>query len=366
MLISKRNTVCLSTIVAVILIATVAFFISKVSGKNSDNFESIKLAPGITSQKYVNDRATSSTEALIVGCGKEGQRIDLSRGQFCCTGMKEISLPGNGEANTLCMNPADQKAGSACDSDSDCGSGLKCKSVEIGQTTKICGGQDGQKEGQPCIFDSDCALGYKCKFLNISDFTRKSCVNLNDQKDGAQCTFSEDCAPGYACVQYKCVYKKAGSICTFDNDCPGGLQCKHLPDKTDSICVNVNNQKEGAACIFDDDCASGYRCDRSGGIINRCTKKPASPGSSDLPVPSGSMVPFASKLNLSIGECAMFVCNGNISDNGINDGTDVIICNDKKISTINCVGNLTISGHADSSHPSDIGTNYACCNNPTN
>jgi hypothetical protein len=365
MLISKRITVCLSTAAAVILIVTAIFFISKISGTNSDNFKLIKLASGITSQKYANNQTASSTEALVVGCGKEGQRIDQSRGEFCCTGKKEISLPGNGGDNTLCIDPADQKSGSACKTDDDCGPGLKCKSVEIGQIVKTCGDHDGQKEGQPCIFDGDCSLGYKCKSLDNTDFTKKICVNSNNQKEGAQCTFGEDCALGYACVQYKCVHKKSGSICTFDNDCPGGFQCKRLPDKMDSLCVNVNNQKEGAACIFDDDCAPGYRCDRFSGS-NECTNKPISSDTPDASIPPGLIVPLALKLKLPIGECTMFVCNGNMSDNGIDDGTDVIICNGKEISTIACTGNLTISGHADSSHPSDIGKNYACCDTPTN
>ena len=268
--IGKKIAICSSMAVAAGLVALAVFFFLKINEANRNDFEPVRAGVRIVSQGPANSQAASSTAALIAGCGKEGQRIDRGNGQSCCAGMKEISLPANKGADTLCMDPADQKSGSACESDNDCGPGLKCKSVEMGQTVKTCGDQDGQKEGQPCLFDSDCISGLQCKSLQSSQ-EQDVCVNISHQKDNAPCIFDADCAAGYVCkninnaVQSTCVNlvtRKEGSACDFDGDCAWGYKCKSLDstDFTKKTCTNLSAHKEGSACTFDSDCATGYVC----------------------------------------------------------------------------------------------------------
>jgi len=58
-------------------------------------------------------------------CGQEGEKLAMDKGQQCCADLKQITVTNTG-IDFLCVNPADQKTGSPCESNDDCASGYIC------------------------------------------------------------------------------------------------------------------------------------------------------------------------------------------------------------------------------------------------
>jgi hypothetical protein len=112
-------------------------------------------------------------------CAPEGEKADTIKGQQCCAGLKNISDLSSGGIDSLCINPAHQKADSICTFDEDCAPGLKCKrfsGAASGQDMNShCVNLNNQKEGADCIFDDDCATGYTCQ-MNMANGSKK-CTN---------------------------------------------------------------------------------------------------------------------------------------------------------------------------------------------
>lgn len=147
-------------------------------------------------------------------CAGEGEKLSSTIGavQYCCEGLKQISVTSLNGIDTLCVNPANQKAGSICDFDDDCASGLKCKALNIvsGIAQSFCVDMSKQKEGAACGTNDDCATGFTCE----TDMTtgKRICMSASSAANNAAFNSNQRNGDKFQCKAYTC----GGSISSVE------------------------------------------------------------------------------------------------------------------------------------------------------
>ena len=132
-----------------------------------------------------------------------------------------IDLGGDGsgqeQQNTPTSGSASGVLGNACQQDSQCSTGLRCKGTS---TEKICQYPNGNGNGEPCLANgNNCLQGYTCNMTNAK------------QVDGQMIG---ECR----------VNGGIGDFCQRDNNCLSGLKCNE-------ICQRRDGNEFGEFCVSD-------------------------------------------------------------------------------------------------------------------
>lgn len=112
-------------------------------------------------------------------CGQEGEKLAMDEGQQCCAGLKQIIVTNTG-IDFLCINPANQKAGSFCESNDDCPPGYICLNNFSFPEKKCAKKPACAKEGEILNerIGQECCLGLKSIF-NVGPSSSPSPDSMN-------------------------------------------------------------------------------------------------------------------------------------------------------------------------------------------
>lgn len=199
-------------------------------------------------------------------------RCDTSKGLTCVSTCRKACDPHRGiTSNPLCPK------GQGCEGFSSSYLGGYC-------TTKT-GGATNRGEGEECVSNSNCQSGLQCKTERVTlrgTFCTPACKVTSDclgpapvttpcnngyctvrptsAKPGKSCTTDNDCSGTDKCLShsYPADARYCRRTCNKNSDCPNGFQCNN------SICVYPTLGKLNDVCSNNAPCGPGLACVPSG------------------------------------------------------------------------------------------------------
>jgi hypothetical protein len=178
----------------------------------------------------------------------------------------------------------DQQCRDACTTSRDCVKGQECVTGTCADPDELTGGvlvsEGGDASvatGRPCSFNSDCPSGLMCR--------SRICA--------PECHSTSDCAPGLSCDNSRCVVPlecaagdagsdpRAGGPCLYSSQCPVPLAC------VNGYC--------SCECLGAQDCAPGFAC-----VASRCQAVVGGANSVEIGPNGGTVTSSDGKLSMNI------------------------------------------------------------------
>lgn len=138
-----------------------------------------------------------------------------------------------------------------CNTQSDCGDGLRC-ALPDDSFLGYCG--DG-RDGSPCFDDADCRENARCRFTADS----ANFGLCSSGAHGSACATDDDCSSG-TCLFSQCNSGIARDRCLTSADCQPGLHCQSWGIADDPDYALCSDGSVWSTCQVEGDCAPGLYC----------------------------------------------------------------------------------------------------------